>query len=250
MEVSPHLGRMRQSVGLGFIVYMSLCAGQVVADMSPLVIDTFDVGKTEGVYSNRKTTVGSYHGTYAKPPSSSKMTKSKQHRRGNQGYGLVVEWSQSSGWCGYYTLLKDGDNKPVDVSAYTSLSFWIKGEQGGESFDIGFTDKRMVERELDAYVAGPLENFIAAPLSTNWTQVKVPLTLVEAHVDLTEMGSLVFNFREEGKGRIYVEDVEFIFDPNFAKKKATNLAAAEKKGRIPAISLGMENRPSSKSSGT
>ncbi|MFH1848166.1 MAG: sugar-binding protein [Candidatus Omnitrophota bacterium] len=183
-----------------------------------LLVDDFDSGLTSGVFKDRKNSIGSYQGTWAMRPSCAIITKSHEVRRGNHGMGLVIDYQKESGWCGWYTLLNG-----ADVTPYNTLTFWVKGEKGGEKFDIGLADQMMQELEIDAFYIGSVTSFIPEGfVSREWKQVKVPLSRLHSVIDLSSMGSLVFWFKYGGKGRVYVEDVQFTNDPDIARIEQFN----------------------------
>jgi len=189
-----------------------------------IVVDNFDKGRTMGVFSERKTTLGTFHGTWAKRPSWTVMTKSTEHKIGKKGMGLAIEFEKKGGWCGWYTLLKG-----IDVTPYNTLSFWIKGAEGGERFDIGMADQAMQDLEIDAVYAGPIMSFVpGGTVTKEWQQAKVPIARIGSEIDLTSMGSIVFWFKEEGKGKVYVDDVKFMNDSEIGKIADYNYPAAEK----------------------
>lgn len=201
---------------------------QVQAPPAELVVDNFDKGRTMGLFEDRITTLGTFHGTWARRPSWTVMTKSAQERMGSTGMGLAIEFDKKEGWCGWYTLLGG-----ADVTSYNTLSFWVKGAEGGERFDIGMADKTMQDLEIDSVYAGPITAFLPNGVTKDWQQVKVPLAKIGSEIDLSSMGSIVFWFKYEGRGKIYVEDVKFITDPDIGKIADYNFPAAGKDVKVP-----------------
>ncbi|MBI2871368.1 MAG: hypothetical protein HYY14_06645 [Candidatus Omnitrophica bacterium] len=197
-----------------------------------ILVDNFDRGLTSGIFSERLNSLGSYQGTWAKRPSYSIITKSFEERRGNAGQGLGVEWRSAGGWCGWYTLLMDQEFKGIDISSYNAVTFWVKGAQGGENFDIGLADFAMQELEIDAVYAGSVKNFLPHGITTEWQKVRVPLARVSSDLDQTNMGSLVFWFRYGGSGKVYVEDVWFENDEEVMAQEEYNAPQAE---RVPGM---------------
>lgn len=189
-----------------------------------ILVDDFDVGLTSGIFSQRKNRLGTYQGTWAMRPSYAIITKDDKIRRGNKGRSLVIDYKKEAGWCGWYTLLNE-----IDITPYNTLSFWVRGEKGGEKFDIGLADQRMQELEIDAAYLGCVTSFIPDGfVTTEWKEVKVPLSRVSSEIDMSRMGSLVFWFKYGGSGRIYVEDVKFKNDPEISKIEDYNAPRAEK----------------------
>lgn len=205
----------------------ALCAcASFAAD--ELVIDNFDHGLSHGVYTKRGNTVGGYQGTWAKRPSYALLRKSNVHRRGDRGLGMILEWKKEGGWCGWYTLLQDANGVPVDATPYNALCFWIKGEKGGENFDIGFADAEMQELEIDAVYAGAVGAFLPGGVTKEWREVKVPLSRIESWINMRSLGSLVFWVRDGGAGTVYVDDIVLRDDPDIAAFEEHNAARAEK----------------------
>ncbi|MBN1587451.1 MAG: hypothetical protein JW937_08535 [Candidatus Omnitrophica bacterium] len=188
------------------------------------LVDNFDKGKTSGVFTERENSLGAFQGTFAKRPSYTLITKSQEHRVGATGQGLIIDFQTKGGWCGWYTLLNG-----IDVSEYNALTFWIKGAEGAEKFDVGFADKQMQDLEIDAVYAGLVSPFLpAGRVTTEWQQAKIPISRISAQINLEEMGSLVFWFRYEGTGRVYVDDVMFAKDPGITKIEEENRPRAKK----------------------
>ena len=48
---------------------------------------------------------------------------------------------QSTGWCGYYTLLNQIDGLYYDLTPFDTVSFMVRGEKGGEDFELGLADR-------------------------------------------------------------------------------------------------------------
>lgn len=193
--------------------------------LPPVIIDNFDKGSTEGLFSERVTSLGAFQGTWAKRPSWSLITKTEEERLGNRGKALKMEWKFKGGWCGWYTLL-DG----LDASEYNSITFWVKGRDGGERFDIGLADSKMQEMEIDAKYAGTVSFFLEGGITREWQKVKVPLARLGADVDITSLGSLVFWCRYDSPGDnsvVYIDDLMFENDPDVEAMEEYNMPRAE-----------------------
>jgi len=193
-----------------------------------ILVDDFEVGATQGVFSERKNRLDAFQGTWARRPSYTVITKVPDTRPGSKGYALRIEFNKSGGWCGWYTLLNG-----IDVSRHNALTFWVKGEKGGERFDIGFADARMQDLEIDAVYAGPILAFLPDGVTTDWQKVKVPLAGLKTDLDMTRMGSLVFWFRYEGSGAIHLDDVAFVYDEEVERIQRENIPKAEPHPKSP-----------------
>ena len=192
-----------------------------------LLVDDFEIGQTQGLFGQRKNRLDAFQGTWARRPSYTVITKVLDTRPGSVGNALRLEFCKVGGWCGWYTLLNG-----IDVSKHNALTFWVKGEQGGERFDIGFADDTMQDLEIDAVYAGPVTAFIPG-VTTEWQQVKVPLQGLRSDLNLARMGSLVLWFRYEGKGAIQIDDVAFAYDEEVEKLQRENTPRAKADPRAP-----------------
>ena len=222
-----------------FVAFLILAAGwwsQAQAEseaknpvtVTPILVDDFEVGQTQGLFAQRKNRLDAFQGTWARRPSWTVITKVPDTRPGRQGQVLRIEYGKLGGWCGWYTLLNG-----IDVTRHNALVFWVRGEKGGERFDVGLADDRMQELEIDAVYAGPIKAFLPQGVTAEWQEVKVPIASLRSELDLTRMGSLVFWFRYEGTGAIEVDDVQFVSDPEVARIEEYNRPRAVKDPQAP-----------------
>ncbi len=188
-----------------------------------ILVDDFETGQTQGIFGERKNRLDAFQGTWARRPSYTVITKVLDTRPGMVGNSLRIEYSKVGGWCGWYTLLNG-----IDVSRHNCLTFWVKGEHGGERFDIGLADDRMQDLQIDAVYVGSIAAFLPQGVTAEWQQVKIPLQSLRSDLNLTRMGSLVLWFRYEGHGAIQIDDVAFSYDAeveNFQKENAPRAKA-------------------------
>ena len=195
---------------------------------APLLVDDFEVGRTQGLFAERKNRLDAFQGTWARRPSSTVITKVPDMRPGHPGQVLRIEYHKLGGWCGWYTLLNG-----INVAPYNALTFWVRGEQGGERFDIGLADERMQRLEIDAVYVGTVKAFLPQGVTTDWQLVRVPLASLRSELDLTRMGSLVLWFRYEGSGAIQVDDVQFVNDPDVTRQQEYNRPRAAADPTVP-----------------
>jgi len=194
----------------------------------PILVDDFETGQTQGIFAERKNRLDAFQGTWARRPSYTVMTKVLDTRPGSVGYALRMEYNKVGGWCGWYTLLNG-----IDVSKHNALTFWVKGEHGGERFDVGLADDKMQDLEIDAVYAGSVLAFLPQGVTTQWQQVKIPLQGLRSDLDLTRLGSLVLWFRYEGKGAIQIDDVAFTYDDEVEKMQLANSPRAAPDPKAP-----------------
>jgi len=192
-----------------------------------ILVDDFEIGQTQGLFAERKNRLDAFQGTWARRPSYTVITKESDSRPGRAGKVLRIDFSKQGGWCGWYTLLNG-----VDVSGFNALTFWVKGETGGERFDIGLADNTMQDLEIDAVYLGSIKSFIPQGITTEWQQVKVPIAALRSELKMDRMGSLVFWFRYEGSGAILMDDIAFVEDPEVQRIIKENAPRAVRKEKV------------------
>jgi hypothetical protein len=90
----------------------------------------------------------------------------------------------------------------LDVSHYNSLSFYIKGADGGEKVNLYLEDGQGKRDYVD------VETYV--PIATDWTLVRVPLQDFEG-VALTDLAKIKFVFEwEPMTGTIFLDDLRFV----------------------------------------
>ncbi len=168
-------------------------AGQLVADN----FDHSDVNL-----------LGQKCGTYKKLPSACRGSRVETPRWGRSGRSLRLEYDRKgTGWCGYYTLLNQIDGKFFDLSRYDAVSFMVRGERGGETFELGMADRNWINIG-DSLKAGAVSKYLPGGVSTQWQRVSIPLKDFGT-LDFSDMGAFVINFFEKGAGAIYIDDLAF-----------------------------------------
>jgi len=98
--------------------------------------------------------------------------------------------------------------KSLDVSAFRYLTFWVRGETGGEYFKVVFRDAN-ASSYLDEVGMIPLPR--GTP--TKWTYVKIHLSKIQRKVNLKKLNMVGVHFgRNVGNPKgaiIYVDDFVF-----------------------------------------
>lgn len=96
--------------------------------------------------------------------------------------------------------------RPVDVSGYRALTFWVKGEKGGERIEVLFRDAA-----ARSYI--PQYRFRTGALKPGWQKVLIPLKELEGKVDLAGLVHVGIGFGMDlGNPRgttVYVDDFAF-----------------------------------------
>lgn len=145
---------------------------------------------------------------YKKLPSVCRFERVREEHFGPGGRSLKLDYKkESTGWCGYYTLLNQIDGEYYDLRPYKSVSFMVKGKTGGEKFEIGMADKNWVIIG-DSLKAGMVDKYLPGGVTTGWQEVVIPLEDFGL-LDFSEMGSFVMNFNEKGEGAVYIDDLKF-----------------------------------------
>ncbi len=117
-----------------------LCAGGARAEeVDPLslrMIATFD----DGIQN----LLGGYYNKFESPPSSASTFLSTDVFRGAGGAALRVEARQrAGGFCGVWMHFFDfraEEKQFLDTRNYAFLSFWVRGQEGGERFTVKMAD--------------------------------------------------------------------------------------------------------------
>ena len=99
----------------------------------------------------------------------------------------------------------------ADQSKQDELSFWLRGENGGERFDVGLRDAE--GHEIKFAITNHVPD---GTVSTNWFRVRIPLKSYAVSgnpnndVRLTFLGDFSVQFAQPGV--VYIEDLAFVGD--------------------------------------
>lgn len=126
---------------------------------------------------------------------------------------------EAEGFCGMWLHLFDFSRPPdrreyLDTSPFGVLSFWVRGEAGGEEVLLKVAD---VEWELkeDALAIGRLGDFVpAGRIETEWQRAVVPLHRLPVRLVRTALASIVFEGTGEGSATVYIRQVAFSVTPD------------------------------------
>jgi len=150
---------------------------------------------------------------YKKLPSVCTFARTNEERVGPRGRSLRLDFKkESTGWCGYYSLLNQIEGKYYDLSPYKSASFMVKGKNGGEKFQIGMADKNWVIIG-DSLKAGGVDKYLRGGVTKEWQEVIIPLEDFGL-LDFSQMGSFVIDFNEKSEGTIYIDNLKFYLKDN------------------------------------
>ncbi len=90
-----------------------------------------------------------------------------------------------------------------DLSKYGAVTFWVKGEKGGEVFRTGMKDSSWFEDKLD------MKKYLPAGVTTEWQKVTIPLSDFKSIYDWYNMDNFSITFHngygEPFSGVIYLD---------------------------------------------
>jgi len=96
--------------------------------------------------------------------------------------------------------------KSADVSNYSYLTFWLRGEKGGEHLEVLFRDANSTTYE-------PQVKYKVPDATTEWQEVVIPLDRLSKSVDLKTLVHIGFAFGNDvgnERGAIaYIDDIVF-----------------------------------------
>ena len=155
--------------------------------------------------------MGGFHNRFQAAPSKATTMMTSQVRRGLSGRSLRISAERDrEGYCGAWMHLfdfRDEEPRYFNAKGYRYLSFWVRGEKGGERFQIQFADRRWIEKE-DSVRIGSITALLKGRVTTEWQEVLIPLHGID-EVELRELGGITFLFDIPGDHTIYIDDVAF-----------------------------------------
>jgi len=194
-----------------FVSFLVLWFFSSICFAEPFYIDHFN--KTVNLLGGRTS-------VYEQVPSRALAVSTDKEYYGPSGRALAIRYDKKNsggpgdtgGWCGYYSILKAGP-KYFDASAYTKLTFWVKGETGSENFKVGMADKHW-EQIDDSVKSEDIGIYLKdKKITTGWQQAVVPLEVF--FIDMKQLASYAICFEGDcftdgkGTGVVYIDDVAF-----------------------------------------
>lgn len=176
--------------------------------------NTFIVGEFTSGNRNR---LGGFFGTFSQSPSTAnaRLARSPQAPR-----ALELSFHKQPGaFCGAWIHLFDfrlapGARRYLDVRRFSTLSFWIRGETGGERVLLKLADAEWEERE-DALAVGEVADFLpSGRVEPTWQRAAVPLDRLPGRLDPSSLASVVFESLSPGSSRVYVSQLAFSLTPD------------------------------------
>ncbi len=182
-------------------------ASNAVAESSAMLVDDFN----DGVQNS----LGGYRSTFSAEPSTSAAMRVSDVYRGGSGRSARITCEKAdSGFCGYWIHffnMRDVEKQYFDASKYAYLSFWVRGEEGGEDFLIKLADERWITKQ-DSVTFGQASQLLPDGITKEWQEVVVPLR-GQKSMDWRQLGGITFEFVRPGKQVVYIDDVAVKQDP-------------------------------------
>jgi len=167
-------------------------------DGEVLKIESFDT-------ASAKTLLGGQYRQFDRSPSKAVVQPTDAEHYGESGRSLRVRYDKAQkGWCGFWMRLKP-KGQVVDARPYRYLTFYVKGEKGGENFNIDLSWDRQWGADHDPKPAGNIRDFLPDGVTKDWQKVVVPLSSV-LRLDLNVMSGFSVTC-QSGQGSFYIDEV-------------------------------------------
>lgn len=199
------------------------------AEPGRLLVDDF-----EG--EEMRNRLGGRTNVFQKAPSKAMVSRRSDTIEGRKTNVLLLRFDKQNeggphgmgGWCGWYTLLKqpshlvapeagapeateESPETYLDGAGYKAITFWIRGDQGGENFMVGLADRHW-DKVGDSVKSEEIGRYLpSGKLTTTWQKAVIPLDTY--FVDHTKLASIAISFEADafpdgkGAGTVYVDDV-------------------------------------------
>ena len=155
--------------------------------------------------------LGGYYNKFERAPSTASTFLMPGISRGQNGRSLrVTSDRKDDGFCGvwmHFFNFRQKAEQYLDVSEYEYLSFWVRGQKGGEKFRLKLADAEWIGQE-DALPIGQIRDFLPRGVTTQWQEVLVPIKQFNT-LDFTRMGGMTLDFDTPGRYVVYIDDVAF-----------------------------------------
>jgi hypothetical protein len=201
--LSLRLRRLPKLSLLPFTLLAPVCALVAEPPSSTLLVWHFEQGITNGW--------GGQYNAFLREPSWARTYLDPTVTRSSSGHSLrVTAHREAEGFCGLWMDFYPESEVPrryLDARAYHYLSFWIKGQKGGESFDLELTDEAGVDNE-ESRPRRPLRAYLPRGVTTQWQEVVIPL--IDFHgLDRRRLVRMSLSIIKLGDYRFYLDDIAF-----------------------------------------
>ncbi len=202
---------MRRLISSLFIV-LTICVSCVEAKDKPVEENAMGLCLVMNFDDGIVNRLGGYYNKFERPPSTASTFLASDVHRGQGGRSLRVATDRrDEGFCGvwmhFFNFRAGASKRYFDASGYEYLSFWVKGQKGGEDFTIKLADEDWVVQE-DGLPVGSVGEFLPGGVTTEWKEVLVPLKRFNT-LELTKMAGITLDFDAIGKFVVYIDDFCF-----------------------------------------
>lgn len=160
-----------------------------------LVVDDFNDGADPMLINSDSSIADILDVTHSYQPHSSTNSA-----LGNTGYCLKISHTNTAA-----AWLVFDFNTNIHITNYRALSFWIRGENGGETFGM---DLRGTNNEEPLFRPN-INNFLTNGITTNWQKVVIPTYALRKEMSKTNIDALIFDFNGYPIETIYIDDITF-----------------------------------------
>lgn len=130
-----------------------------------------------------------------------------------EGRRLQVRYAKKPGsFCGLWVQLFDAfagrpERVLCDATGFECLTFWIRGDCGGEKVSLRLADARAEFKGDSYFLADAGSSTPTGKISTVWQRAIVPLSRPDPKVDLKSLALLVFQFDKEDSSAIELRSI-------------------------------------------
>jgi len=168
-----------------------------------LLVDDF-----EGGQQNK---LGGFHPKYQAGDSVAVIARDANVRRGKSGSSLSVQTDRRvAGYCGVWPqffYFRAPQRRYFDPRPFGYLSFWVKGQVGGEQFTVKLADGKWIEKD-DSLPVGDIRRFLPKGVTNQWQEVLIPLAALKG-LDIQYLGGLTLDFTSPGRHAVWIDDISF-----------------------------------------
>ena len=183
-----------------------LCVSSPINAAPPvklLLVDDF-----EGGQQNK---LGGFHEKYQAGDSVAVIARDANVRRGKSGSSLSVQADRRiTGYCGVWLQFfnfRAPQRQYFDARPFVYLSFWVKGQVGGEQFTVKLADGKWIEKD-DSLPVGDIRRFLPKGVTNQWQEVLIPLAALKG-LDVQYLGGLTLDFTSPGRHAVWIDDISF-----------------------------------------
>jgi len=152
-----------------------------------------------------------HYNAYMREPSWARTYLDPNVKPASSGHALrVTAHREVEGFCGVWMEFYPRDEAPrryLDASPYRFLSFWIRGQKGGEEFELQLVDDAP-EADEEARPKRPLRAYLSQGATTEWQEVLIPLADFHG-LNLRRLARLTLHFTTPGDYRFYLDEIAF-----------------------------------------